>query len=286
MGATGAGQTPLPVPALDHVVVNARDRLDEARDAYERLGFTLTPRGHHTLGSINHLAVLGTDYLELVGVAPGKATRADVLAFPRGLNGFVFGTEDADATFAALANAGVGAEAPLAFSRPVDLPGGRSADARFRTVHVGRGQLPFGRLYFCEHATRNLIWRDEWRHHANGAVGVLRAVVAAEEPGTVLDLLARMFGEDAVRRTAGGGSLGAGLTRLEVVRPEALRVQFGEAAPEGDGRPSWMAALALRTLSLDQAAAALHGVAGAVRERDRILVPAVDAMGVAVEFRE
>ncbi len=275
----------IPVPVLDHVVVNARDRLDAARDAYARLGFTLTPRGYHTLGSMNHLAVLGTDYLELIGVAPGAGARADVLAFPRGLNGFVFGTEDADATYAALRRAGVAAEAPLGFSRPVEFDGGQG-DARFRTVHVERGQLPFGRLYFCEHATRGLVWRDEWRHHANGAVGILGAVIAAHEPDVVLDLLARMFGQGTVQRDAAGGGLVAGLTRLTVVRPKALRMQFGELAPEGDGRPSWMAALTLRTLSLERTAVALQGVPEAARERERILVPATAAMGVAIEFRE
>ena len=50
-----------PVPTLDHVVINARDRLDEAADTYQRLGFTLTPRGHHSVASMNHLAVFGTD---------------------------------------------------------------------------------------------------------------------------------------------------------------------------------------------------------------------------------
>ena len=38
-----------PVPVLDHAVVNVRDRIDEAAATYARLGFTLTPRGYHTL---------------------------------------------------------------------------------------------------------------------------------------------------------------------------------------------------------------------------------------------
>ena len=63
----------LPVPTIDHVVINARDELDAAADLYARLGFTITPRGHHTLGSSNNLAIFGTDYLALVGVLPGGA---------------------------------------------------------------------------------------------------------------------------------------------------------------------------------------------------------------------
>ena len=62
-------------PILDHVVINVRDGLDAAAALYARLGFTLTPRGHHTLGSSNNLAILGTDYLELLGVQPAAPAR-------------------------------------------------------------------------------------------------------------------------------------------------------------------------------------------------------------------
>ena len=52
----------LPLATLDHVVINARDNMDHAADVYRRLGFTLTERGYHSLGSMNHLAMFGTDY--------------------------------------------------------------------------------------------------------------------------------------------------------------------------------------------------------------------------------
>ena len=44
-------------PNLDHVVIDVRDRMDEAARVFARLGFQLTPRGYHTLGSTNHLAM-------------------------------------------------------------------------------------------------------------------------------------------------------------------------------------------------------------------------------------
>ena len=85
----------LPAATLDHVVINARDDMDRAADIYRRLGFTLTERGYHSLGSINHLAMFGTDYLELIAVPKGATTgRMDLLNFPFGLNGLVFGSED------------------------------------------------------------------------------------------------------------------------------------------------------------------------------------------------
>ena len=64
------------VRGLDHAVILVRD-LDRARETYERLGFTLTPRGLHSLGSQNHCIMFGRDYLELMALpaAPPPAFR-------------------------------------------------------------------------------------------------------------------------------------------------------------------------------------------------------------------
>ena len=58
--------------ALDHIVFNTQDRMDEVVSLFEHLGFTVSPRGFHTLGSINHTIVFGSDYLELLGYPPGQ----------------------------------------------------------------------------------------------------------------------------------------------------------------------------------------------------------------------
>src|SRR5277367_2739283 len=96
-----------PVPTIDHVVVNVRDRIEEGAATYRRLGFTLTPRGYHSLGSMNHLAIFGTDYLELIAVPAGNTSRSEIMSAPEGLNGLVFASEDAAATHAAVSAAGV-----------------------------------------------------------------------------------------------------------------------------------------------------------------------------------
>jgi hypothetical protein len=275
-----------PTPTLDHVVVNARDKLDEACAVYTRLGFTLTPRGHHSLGSANNLAIFGTDYLELIGIMTPDAARQDIMKDPHGLNGLVFGTEDSAAVYASLIESGVPATPPNEFSRPVDLPGG-ARDAVFRTVHVQPPQGRPGRLYFCHHFTRDLVWRDEWRHHANGAVGVARAVIATDEPALLGGLFGQMFGPGVVRTVAGGVSLVVGMQRFDVLDHQSVAALLGDAAGDAAGRAHYMAALTIRTLSLDQAAAALAAGSVPVRqEAGRILAPASAAMGCPIEFIE
>ena len=89
----------LPSPVLDHVVIDVRDRIDEAMRSFSALGFRLIARGRHTLGSVNHLAMFTTDYLELLGFGEGGATRPELARFPAGLNGLVFKTTDADLVY-------------------------------------------------------------------------------------------------------------------------------------------------------------------------------------------
>ncbi len=247
----------LPRPAFDHLVINARDRLDHAKACYRHLGFDLTPRGYHTLGSINHCAIFGPDYLELVGVEPGrKDVRGDILRFPEGLNGIVFATDDADQLYSALSAAGAPVEPPASFARPVVLDD-RTEDARFRVVRIAADAAPYGRVYFCQHLTPQLVWRDEWRHHPNGALAIERAVILARNPDKTSDLYRRLFGPDAVKPVAKGFSLAMSHARLDIVTEE-----WGIAA-QGEDR---LAGLTLRTRGTPQ------------------LVAAADAFGTVLEL--
>lgn len=275
----------LPIPTLDHVVVNVHDRMDAAQELYRRLGFTLTPRGYHSLGSVNHLAIFGTDYLELIGTPPGGGARQDILGWPIGLNGLVWGTDDSAAVAAALTTAGVACSPPNEFTRPVELPDG-PRDAVFRTVRLPNEATEAGRLYFCHHLTRDLVWRDEWRSHANGVVGVQEAVIAAEDPARLGGLFGQMFGTAAVSPVQGGIRLAVGLSRFVVVDPGTLAARFGSAVPAAQGRREWMAALVLRTSGVAMAAQALRegGIAMAEQTAERVLVAPDQTMGVTLAF--
>jgi hypothetical protein len=277
----------LPVPTLDHVVINARDEMDRAADIYRRLGFSLTERGYHSLGSTNHLAMFGTDYLELIAVPKGATTgRLDLLTFPHGLNRLVFGSEDSAITYGALSQAGVPVEPPVEFTRPVKYTGGQG-DARFRTVRMKTGVVPYGRVYYCHHFTRDLVWRDEWRHHANGTVAVQRAVIVEPDPANGARLYADMFGPEAVRDIAGGKTVVIGNSRFDIVTEATVRAEVGDAATDPEGRTAYMAGLTLRTTSLAKAAQALQaGKIPFVRKDGRLVVPAKEAMNAVLEFIE
>src|SRR5471032_958675 len=118
---------------LDHAVINVAGLLDHAQQKFRRLGFQLTPRGHHSLGSRNHLAIFGENYLELLGYeAANEHSRKDLWLAPPGLTGLVWKTQNADAVFSHLQRQKIAGSPPAEFFRPVRLNDGSEPNARFR----------------------------------------------------------------------------------------------------------------------------------------------------------
>jgi len=224
--------------ALDHVVIHVgRGGMDDAAAASETLGFTLTPRGYHSMGSINHLIMFGTDYLELLGVPAGDTTsRPELQGAPLGLNGLVFKTADADATFAHLQAVGMAGEPPKSFSRPVGTPDG-SQEARFRTVTVRSDVFAAGRVYFCEHNTPELVWRPdlpELTAHANGAQAFKEIIIVSDQPAEEAANFALLLNGTA----AGGNTVVVEGFRVVVLSWEGYSGRFGANAVAAGGRKS------------------------------------------------
>ncbi|KTS12576.1 hypothetical protein SB2_10240 [Methylobacterium radiotolerans] len=237
--------------ALDHVVINVLRRMDEAAELFAALGFRLTPRGHHSLGSINHLMMTAGPYLELVGVPETGPQRQDVLDSPFGLNGLVVASRDADATQARLAALGLAAGPPVAFSRPVTVDG-REAAARFRTVRVPADRFPAGRLYHCEHLTPDLVWRPEWLDHPNGFSGIDALTIESPAPEADAALYAAATGT-AAEAAGDGWTLRLGETRVAIVPGPAAR--FAALTLRFRG----LDALEARAVALPEAAWVRHG---------------------------
>ncbi|HUS95125.1 MAG TPA: VOC family protein [Hyphomicrobiaceae bacterium] len=234
---------------LDHIVVNVRMEMDEAEASFSELGFVLTPRGYHSLGSINALAIFQTDYLELLGLPADRPdARPELANGPTGLNGAVFKTPHADATFAHLSALGVAGDPPKSFSRPVTLADGSVAEARFRTVTLPDAIFPAGRLYFCEHQTPELVWRPEWQAHDCGVTGFSELVLVTDAPDERARLLERVLHGKVV---GAGGAEGlavelAGGFRFVVLTPSGYAARFGALAIEPGGRADMLGAAVVK----------------------------------------
>ena len=156
--------------AIDHAVIAVRD-LDAAAASFRALGFTLTPRGYHSIGSQNHCIMFGTTYIELLAAPVPHAWLDYYRSYGDGLAAIALSTADADTAYRELQ--GSGARPPMDLSRPVE-----GGVARFRLVQIeGAPQL-----FLVQHLTRELVWRREWQAHANGAAELVGVSLAAKKP--------------------------------------------------------------------------------------------------------
>ncbi|GAB3645533.1 VOC family protein [Ramlibacter alkalitolerans] len=252
-GARGA------VP-VDHVIFHAGQALGELASFFERIGFTLTPLGRHSSGSVNRLAILEQQYLELIGFEPGTpaTVRPEVQSLPLGLSGIA----------AADRAEHVRRAPPEAFlpsrrlERPVEMPGVHGV-AAFTNTEV-RAPAPDVRVFLCRHHTPELVWQPAWQRHANTATSVSEVRFATRDPRRLGAVLRTVFDVDAAGDDGGFDAAG---TRIAIAAP-------GQRA-----------ALTLRTRSLQalQEVLVAAGVACAAEE-GRVSVPLPEAYGAEIVF--
>jgi len=271
---------------LDHAVIGVHDKLDFVAEIYRKLGFKLTPRGYHTLGSINHLAIFGDNYLELLGFpSEGEKTRADLWSYPSGLNGLALRTTNAAALQSELANAGKPVTDWKDFSRPVDVDGVQKP-ASFRTFQIGAEVISNGRFFFCQHNTPELVWRAVDQDHPNGVLGISDVFIVSRTPQTITGLLDG-FPEAAPEASDDGTSIPAGTAVLHILSEDSANARFGSAIPQRFEGNERKVALGLTVRSLTAASDVLTRGGFSPRPFEGgLLVDAEAANGVALWFKE
>ena len=178
--------------------------------------------------------------------AGDTTSRPELQGAPLGLNGLVFKTTDADATFAHLQAVGMADEPPKSFSRPVETAAGEQ-EARFRTVTCRAGAFGAGRVYFCEHATPELVWRPdqpELLEHANGASSIVEMIVVHDEPAAEAARFGALL-EAAPEQQESGWVVRLAGCRITVLSWPAYRGRFGEQALASAGRRTIFGAVGL-----------------------------------------
>ncbi|GMG91126.1 hypothetical protein Cmtc_23460 [Cupriavidus sp. TKC] len=277
----------LPEP-FDHAVVVCGD-LDAAVANWRALGFTLTPRGYHTLGSQNHCIMLARDYLELLHVTAPSPSRQYYWGAQQGGDGCAAmscKSSNAFATADRLRAAGFQPSDPIEFSRPVRLDDGSEHPATFRVTALDGA--PGARYFVCEHRTPELLWRPEWTAHANGAraIAATYLVVEAGQVSATAEAYAVLTGGAIIEATDEAATIAIGDARFVIVAPQALAVATGAPQLQRAGRGY----AAIRLATSDLAGARAHwreqGVESIDLSPDVTLIPATQANGVALIFEQ
>jgi len=265
---SGISQNPA---ALDHLVINTHYDIDDAQALFEGLGFIVTPRGYHTLGSVNHLIVLAGGYLELIGQPrDSDKIRQEILDSPVGIDGLVYAVDDIQACHDDWLAMGLDAQPIQHFSRPV-LVAGEPLDARFSTVRLRPGQFTAGRVYACRHLTPELVWRPEWLPHPNGVRGIASLLVVDQDPAQAASDYARMgcWGSDFALEFAAAGELSA---------------RFGALAAYASQRAAFFAAIRWRGGDRSVISARARALGLPIQEDANMLRLALPAFRTLFEF--
>jgi glyoxalase-like protein len=244
-----------PLSGIDHVLIAVAD-LDRARLGWERLGFTLTPRGRHLgQGTGNYCIMFARDYLELLGLVDagqGAGGLGDFLRAGEGARGVAFATRSAVETAAELQRRGIAAGAPRDLARQLELPEA-TVLPRFKLVSLPPEATPGLSAFVCEHVTPELVRRPGWLVHANGAVA-LRGVTVLVEATEKLRLPYETLFGSGVNTTDDVLTVHAGPHRLTFVTPDDFTALYPEAAFDVDRALPAIAALTLASRDLAQTA--------------------------------
>ena len=273
------------IKGIDHVVIAVRD-LDSIQDTFKRMGFTLTPRGYHTLGSENHCVMFGQDYLELLMVPQRLPDREYYYDFARigdGLAAVALKTDNARGAFGELTAAALAPSEPVDFSRPVQLAQGTKT-ASFRIIRLGLEQTPGGQVFLCQHFTRDVVWRPEYQMHANTATGLAALAIVSADVSATAAAYERLFDVEA-RAISEGLLINTGDAPIVVVSEPALAKRLPGVWISARHQPC-MAALFSRVTDRDAAERTLRaGGLHPTRMPDgSVAVGAAEAHGAAIVF--
>jgi len=275
------------VTGVDHALILVRD-LDRAAETFRRLGFTLTERGRHTrLGTHNHCMMLGRDYLEILGIVeptPENAPRAATLADREGPYGVALATDDAVAAAGALAARGLQVGEPIRFSRPVVLADG-THDAKFVVTHIGGNETPGAAMFFCQHLTRDVVWRPEWQRHANGATGIAGLLAMHPDPEQAAARYRRLVGDARVRAEKGRAEVAFGSCTMTIVLPGDAAAAAAGVAPAPSQETVRLVGMTIAVADLAQTAALLQREKIAhTASRESLVVHPAAAHGAVLTF--
>lgn len=277
------------IAGIDHAVVAVKD-LDAAAANWKQLGFTISPRGTHSahIGTGNYTIMLGEDYMELLGVLQATEHNAPTRTYLEhtggGIERVAFTTPSAAAGAAELRTMGYEPIGPTDFERPVTMPDGRKAAAKFATFQWPVKEAPGGvRLFACQHKTRETVWIPELQKHANGAHRIARVFIVTPKAEDDAKHLAKMIASEVRRDADGAAVVPTGLGRADFVflSREALGTRYPSvdvsSLPERAGA-------GLELVVSDLAAARSAIGTKAVASSGAVVVPPAAAHGVLLAF--
>lgn len=282
------------IDSVNHVGVAVRD-MQAAVARFEALGFVLTPLSVHSgaskpgepvvpMATGNRCVMFPHNYIEVLGlVNPGRLDWgwSDFVKRFQGAHIICFGCQDAGVVDRRVSRSGLKTSGVIPLERDVETPEGMRT-ARFDCVHFERAAMPEGLIQAARHHNPEYIHQPPYLKHPNGATELSDVVLAAGDPEGLARKYERVTGQRAHRDGPGWHIDLPLVSRLTFLSPD----EIGAVLPGSlFAPPPAIAAMGFKVTDLAHSAALLEKARIAHhRAGDRVIVPAEEALGVALCF--
>lgn len=279
---------------INHVGMAVRD-LAGTTARYEAMGFQLTPYSLHSgawkpgepvqpLGSGNRCVMFENTYLEILASEDPNKPAARIVNFLKrhqGAHIVCFDCGDCDLVDKRVRGAGFETSDVIPLQREIDTPEGVRT-AKFVRCQFAPKDSPEGYIQCTTHLTPQYIYQPRYIAHANGCFRLAEAIMVTDDlPGFAKRYEAYIGAAPSNESGAVKFHLPLGTTMTLIDVRDAAAMLPGTLLPPIPG----IAAVVFRTRSMAGLKDRLAGKGFSVSEvRDRLLVPAEEASGVAVLF--
>lgn len=273
------------IAGIDHAIIGVRD-LDQAKAAFERLGFRATPRGRHEgWGTANYCLMFEQDYLEILGILDPKAFTNNLDKFLKtreGMMSIALQSTDPEATRQAWSEASLKPADVKDLSRLLEP----KTELQFKNVMLDADKTAGIPLFACAHLTPEPMRQPGWTEHPNGAIGINAITILTPEPKSFVEPMSRVFGEPRLTETDNTLAVHTGRGVLLFATPDDLDMLHPQLAADLDQDKVSIAVLSLRVRSLTAVADWLNhqGIHFKREASGAIGVGAEEAHGVMLEF--
>ncbi len=280
---------------LDHLVLVVND-LDAAEASFAAMGFSMTARAYHPFGTMNNLAIMDGNFIELVGIAdPSKipAHNDTTYSFAArcrdyldqsgdGVAMVVLDSSDGRADHRQFVDAGFDTFEPVDFSRGARQPGGSEETVSFTICFLMHPSLPNAPHFVCQQHAPQYFWHEEFQTHRNTARRIEDVTIWSDDPDGLAEFYREVFGEDAVTAADGGFNISMARGRLRARSRESAELEYGLKLAANSPQ---VIAFTVAVGDLDAVRACLATEVNALDDRgDRLRLSAAEGFGAVIDF--
>ncbi len=285
---------PIDSRGIDHLVVLTHD-MDQAVEAYRKMGFVSTSRMLHPFGTANNLIMFENNFLEILGVSdPDKIAGIGIfikrlLDEREGISHFALLSNDAVADHKEFVDKGFDTIEVSGFEREVELPDGRKINAVVSVCGIQQPDTPRVQIFFSQQHVAEAIWVPEWQQQANGALGIDSVTILAEQPERDFGkFFQKLFGSEKVDISNGDVVANTPNGRVNVLTLLSFNNRYAQATIEVESVLPYVAAMEIRVKAIGVLEDILqaNGVPFQRIESGNVLVAPTHGMGVLIEFTE